>query len=165
LGSMLAAGGIGDALKLASESFLSSQRSALNESEIEAFARSLRETADEQILAEADALYTRVIGPESVSAAPLESLELTLPFEPDPYVRATLQLISVLSVWAILFVAGSCAASIPMLSGALYALGAPVPAVVWKASGKAVDRLYGKGNYSPPKQTSQKRRKRGKEIW
>jgi hypothetical protein len=145
-------------------SFQSSQWSTLNASEVEAFADSLRETADEDILAEADALYGQVLGTTSPLAGITNGLELTLPFEPDPYVRATLQLISVLAAWTVLWVVGTCAASIPVLSGALYAMGAPTPATVWKASGKALDRIYGKGNYSPPKQIP-KKKNREKGIW
>jgi hypothetical protein len=118
----------------------SSLRTPLHASEIEALACSLREAADEQIIAEADELYCRVVGQTPLPTQITDGLDLSFSFGYDPYIRATLQVMCVLTVFSALVVVGAVCASNPLLTGAIFALScAPSPATVWKVTGKAYD--------------------------
>ncbi|MET3812430.1 hypothetical protein [Arthrobacter sp. UYEF3] len=85
---------------------LATMRPALDVKEVEAFADSLREAADEQILAEVEALPGRLLCTAMALSRTLDGLNLMLPFGPDRYVRATVQLMSVLAVCTVLWIAG-----------------------------------------------------------
>jgi hypothetical protein len=141
---------------------LASMRPALDAKEVEAFADSLREAADEQILAEVEALPDWLLGSTTALPTTLDGLHLMLPFGPDRYVRATVQLMSALAVCTVLWIAGVVVDDNVIFAKALDAMPLPTAALAWTATGRALDGLYGEGKNKPPKWKAKKKRA---DVW
>ena len=106
------------------------------------------ETLDKSAVgAELDSYFATNPDAEEILAKAPEVLGLVLPFGYDLTVRRSLQVTVVLATLAVLVTAYGVS---PPLAVVLSAIGTPNVPVVWRATGRAYDHLYGEGQNRPP---------------